>query len=55
MAAEGAGERDTLRRDAGALDEQLSAGIERGLRELDREDLALGVECVDGALAPVAR
>ena len=41
VAAEGAGERDALRRGAGALHEQLRAGIERGLGELDRAHVGL--------------
>ena len=42
MAAERAGERDALRR-AGAepLDQQLRAGVERGLGELDRAHVGL--------------
>ena len=41
MAAEGAGERDALRRGARALHEQLCAGVERGLGKLDRAHVGL--------------
>ena len=41
VAAEGAGEGDALGRGAGALDEQLGAGVERGLGELDRAHVGL--------------
>src|SRR6202020_2532713 len=41
VAAESAGERDALGRGAGALHEQLSAGVKRGLRELDRAHVGL--------------
>ena len=45
MAAEGAGEGYALGRGMGALDEQLGAGIERGLGELDRAHVGL----IDGS------